>query len=85
MPKPSPRAAAAPPAQHLAASMRVVASHVHMRYVTAAIARDTVLDAATRIAEGSITPEIEVLRRRLEKGTGVPIADLAKLARTWPV
>ncbi len=47
--------------------------------------RDTVLEAAKRVAEGSTTPEIEVLRLRLEKATGVPIDALAKHAAALPV
>jgi hypothetical protein len=43
------------------------------------------LEVAKRVAEGSITPEIEVLRLRLEKATSVPIAELAKHAAAWPV
>lgn len=77
MPKP-------PEATHLTASMRVVATHVHMRHVTAAQAREEVLQAAMRVADGSETPEILTLRLRLEKATGVPIAELAKHAASWP-
>jgi hypothetical protein len=70
--------ATAKPALHLTASMRVVASHLHMRRVSVDIARDTVQEAAQRVAAGSITPEIESLRARLEKATGCPIAELAQ-------
>ena len=79
MPKPKP-----PVALHLTASMRVVASHLHMRRVSVEIARDTVLEAAQRIETGSITPEIETLRARLEKATGCGIAELAQHAQGWP-
>jgi hypothetical protein len=44
-------------------------------------ARETVLDAAKRVGEGSVTPEIETLRLRLEKATGVPLAELASTRR----
>jgi hypothetical protein len=63
--------------------MRVVASHLHMRFVTVADARDEVLAAALRVKAGSATPEIETLVARLEKVTGVGIAELAKAAEAW--
>jgi|GEM_PF-6520428 len=74
-----------PVAQHLTASMRVVASHLHVRRATVDTARDTVLDAARRIAAGDTSPELDVLRLRLEKATGVTIAELEKHAAAWPV
>jgi hypothetical protein len=55
-----------------------------MRRVSVELARDTVLEAAQRVAEGSIAPEIETLRARLEKATGCGIAELAKHARACP-
>ena len=61
-----------------------MASHMLMRYVTAAQAHEEVLEAARRIAEGSQTPEIQTLRLPLEKATGVPIVELAKHAASWP-
>ena len=65
--------------------MRVVASHLHMRRVSVDIARDTVLEAARRVADGALTPEVERLRARLEKATGCPIAELGEHAKAWPV
>ena len=60
------------------ASGHDVASHVHIQRVSAAGAREEVLQAAKRVAEGSETPEIGPLRLRLEKAIGVPITELAE-------
>jgi hypothetical protein len=76
--------AAAPPAPtHLAASMRVVASHLHVRRVTIDTARDEVLDAARRIKTSTAGPETLGLVARLEKVTGASIAELGKAAEAW--
>jgi hypothetical protein len=64
--------------------MRIVASTLHMRLVSVDVARDTVLEAAKRVADGSVTPEVETLRLRLEKATGVGISELATFAEEWP-
>jgi hypothetical protein len=64
--------------------MRVVASTSHMRLVSVEVARDSVLEAAKRVADGSVTPEVETLRLRLEKATGVSISELATFAEKWP-
>ena len=78
------RATAIPPTPtHLAASMRVVASHLHMRRVTIDTARDAVLDAARTVKAGTATPEIVTLVDRLEKVTGVDIAELGNDAEDW--
>jgi RNA 3'-terminal phosphate cyclase len=69
---------------HLTASMRVVASHLHMRRVPVAAARRNVLEAAKRVDDESLTPEIVMLVARLEKATGCSIAELAKHAEGWP-
>jgi hypothetical protein len=63
--------------------MRVVASHLHMRRVTIDTARDVVLDAARAVKAGTTEPEIAILIARLEKVTGVGIAELAKAAEGW--
>ena len=55
-----------------------------MRRVSVDVARDTVVEAAKRVAEGSVTPEVETLRLRLEKATGVSVAELASYADQWP-
>jgi hypothetical protein len=82
-----PAAPPAPPAPpkptHLAASMRVVASHLHMRRVTIDTARDEVLQAAEKVKSGATTPKIETLVARLEKVTGASIAELAGAAERW--
>ena len=63
--------------------MRVVASHLHMRRVTIDTARDAVLDAAQTVKAGTAGPETENLVARLEKVTGVGIAELGKAAEGW--
>jgi hypothetical protein len=73
----------APAVSHLAASMRVVASHLHMRRVTIDTARDEVLKAAHLLQSGSADPETKTLAARLEKVTGVGVAELAKAAESW--
>ena len=66
---------------HLAASMRVVASHLHMRRATIDTARDAVIDAARVIKAGTAEPEIATLVARLEKGTGLASPSWATLLR----
>jgi hypothetical protein len=63
--------------------MRVVASHLHMRRATIDTAREVVLDAARTVKAGTATPEIATLVARLEKVTGVDIAELGKAAEGW--
>ncbi len=58
------------PPKHMAASMRVVASHLHTRHVSVDTTRDEVLQVASRIDAGIADPEIESLAARLEKVTG---------------
>jgi len=78
------RAKATPPAAtHLAASMRVVASHLHVRRATIDTAREVVLDAARAVKAGTATPEVVTLVDRLENVTGVGIAEPAKAAEGW--
>ena len=69
----------------MTASMRVVASHLHMRHVSAEHGPRAVLEAAQRAAAGGVTPEIERLMLRLEKATVVSIAEFARHAAAWPV
>jgi hypothetical protein len=69
-----------PAAKHLAASLRVISSHLHMRRASIDDARDEVLNAAQHVKPGSVTPEVENLVARLEKVTGAGIAELAKAA-----
>jgi hypothetical protein len=78
------RMPAEPQALHLTASMRVIRSHLHMRHVSVAAARDEIVAAAMRVEMGSLTPEIELLSARLEKATGCGIAELAQHAEAWP-
>jgi hypothetical protein len=72
-----------PAATHLAASVRVLASHLQMHRLTLDCARDEVLDAARRVKDGIAGSEVVHLVARLEKVTGVGIDELAKAARDW--
>ena len=74
---------AAPAVAHLAATLRVVASHLHTRRTTIAEARRQVLELAERIRSGVAGPESETLRARLEKVTGVDLTELIKHAKGW--
>lgn len=76
--------ATTPKPQHLAASMRAVASHSHMRHVSVAVAKAEVIRAAELQAGGLDLPENARLVAKLEKVTGVSIAELAVLAKAWP-
>ena len=76
--------AAAPAPAHLAATLRVVASHLHTRRTTIAVARKHVLELAERIGSGVAGPESETLRARLEKVTRVDLAELVNHAEQWP-
>jgi hypothetical protein len=73
-----------PKPTHLAASMRVVASHLHMRRVDTLTAKQKVKETAEHIASGIAGPESESLAARLEKVTGASIAELADFAKDWP-
>lgn len=70
--------------KHVAASMRVVASHSHMRHVSVAAAKEEVIRAAELHAGGLDLPENARLVAKLEKVTGVTIAELAIFAADWP-
>lgn len=69
---------------HLAASMRVIAAHAHMRHVTVAQAKRDVLEAALAVGTGTAGPDTERLVAKLEKVTGATIAELAVFAEDWP-
>lgn len=89
MGRPSRRPRGGPPERpagplHLAASLQVVRLHQRRRHVSIDDARSAVLEAAERIAEGVAGPENEALAAKLEKATGVGIAELAKAAEKWP-
>lgn len=70
-------------ATHLAATLRVVASHLKVRHTTAEIAHDVVKEAAYAMAIVAAGPETRTLVQRLEKATGVSIAELAIYAENW--
>jgi hypothetical protein len=72
-----------PAPTHLAASMRVVASQLHMRRVTIDTARNEVLKAAHELQSGTAGPETRTLIARLEKVAGVSLIELAKAAKGW--
>jgi hypothetical protein len=71
-------------ATHLTATMRVIASHLHIRHVSVGTAREEVLELAQRLAQGVAGPESESLAGRLERATGCSIAELAIHAQEWP-
>jgi hypothetical protein len=64
--------------------MGVVASHQHRRRATVADAREAVLEASQRTRVGIGGPDTASLVARLEKATGVTIAELATFAKEWP-
>lgn len=64
--------------------MNVVRSHLGRGLTTVASTRDVVVDLAKEIATGGASREKEILTARLEKVTGVALADLAKAAKAWP-
>ena len=64
-----------------AASLRVVRWYLHARGMSIETARDQVLEAGRRVEASNVTPEIVTLVARLEKVTGVGIAELAKAAK----
>lgn len=68
---------------HLAASLRVVSAHLHVRFADIATARETVLDTARQIAAGEETPELMKLAAKLERVTGCSIGELAAHAAHW--
>ena len=68
---------------HLAASLRVVSAHQRMKFVSIAVAKERVLEAAHALAIGEGTVEMEKLAARLEKVTGCSIAELAIYADDW--
>jgi ATP-dependent protease HslVU (ClpYQ) ATPase subunit len=63
--------------------MRVVALHQRRRRVRIAEARAEVLRAAGLMKAGVTGPDTEDLVRRLEKVTGVSIAELEQCALGW--
>ena len=73
----------APGATHLAASLRVVGSYLHTRRASIDDARDEVLQATLKIKTGTASPGVETLAARLERVTGVGLAELAKHAEGW--
>ena len=70
-------------ALHLTASMKVVRAHQRRRHVSLEDTRRAVLEAE-RVAEGVAGRESESLAGKLEKATGVRIAELAKAVEQWP-
>jgi hypothetical protein len=64
--------------------MKIVRAHQRRRHVSIEDARRAVHEAALRIAEGVAVPETEQFAAKLEKMTGVSIAELAVHAEQWP-
>ena len=71
------------PNVHLAASLRVVASHLHVRFASIETAKEMVLEIAHKLAVGEGTPELEKLAAKLQKVTGCSVAELAIHADDW--
>jgi len=69
---------------HLTASLQVVRLHQRRRHVTIDDVKSAIKDAAHSIAEGLAGPGTRRLAARLEKVTGMSIAELAVLAEHWP-
>jgi len=74
----------APVARHLTASMRVMRFHFARPALTVAEAHDNVKELAQRLGTDEATKDDQVLAAKLEKMTGVGIAELAKAAEQWP-
>jgi hypothetical protein len=74
----------APKALHLTAAMQVVRAHQRRRHVTVEDARHAIKDAAHSIARGVAGPETQRLAAKLEKLTGISVAELAVHAEDWP-
>lgn len=66
---------------HIAASLRVVAKHKHMPRIPIETAREAIQRAAAAAAR---THEEQRMVDELERVTGMPVADLAKLTEQWP-
>jgi len=64
--------------------MQVVRAHQRRRHVTVGDTRNSVQEAASRIAQGLAGPETQDLAAKLEKMTGVSISELAMHAEDWP-
>lgn len=68
---------------HLAASLRVVSAHLHVRFASIETARETVLETALKMANGQATPDTEKLAAKLAKVTGCDLSELAVHAESW--
>ena len=73
-----------PKVLHLTASMQVVRGHQRRRHVSIEDTRRAAREAALRGAQGIAGPETQELAAKLEKMTGVSIAELAVHAEEWP-
>ena len=72
------------PALHLTASMKVVRATQRRRHVTLGDVREAIKNAAYLTGIGDPGLETRALVARLEKATGVSIAELAIHAEDWP-
>ena len=62
---------------HIAASLRIVSKHLHVRKVAIAAARDAIQRAAKM-------PELhQAMVAELEQVTGMRVAELAELTKKW--
>jgi hypothetical protein len=65
--------------------MRVVRAHQHRPALTVQDAQEAVKDLALRLAAGAPTLEDQAFEEKLNKATGVSVAELAHFAKDWPV
>ena len=66
---------------HLVTCLSIVSKHAHIPKISIAVARDDIQRLAAR---RTLTNEDRQLIDELEKRTGVSIAELAKLTKSWP-
>ena len=69
---------------HLTASMRILRFHLGRPALTVADAHDKIKDLALRLGTEAVTRDDQVLEMKLQKATGVSVAELAIHAEHWP-
>ena len=73
-----------PTATHLTATMRVLRFYYARPSLTVADATDAVKRLALRVGTGNASRADQALEAKLQKATGVSVAELAHLAEDWP-
>lgn len=64
--------------------MKVIGAYQRRRLITVDDARRAVIEVANRMAEGVAGPQTQRLAAKLEKDTGIGLAELAEHAKRWP-